>query len=76
METTLNQQCFKKAHFTLEGESHLKKGTFEQGPLDNSMALSSGFVLEMFHNDQFDSPITSDQESFSKFFTWTEDWVL
>ena len=45
----------------------LKKATFEQGPLDDSIALSSGFILEMFHTDQFDNPITSDQESFSKF---------
>ena len=44
----------------------MKKATFEQGPLDDSTALSSGFILEMFHTDQFDNPITSDQESFSK----------
>ena len=98
METTLNQQCTMRTHFSVPAKagiydriitrvwlplthqttpSHprplvnpkkntLVKSTFNQGSVGHDEVPSTlGFTLEMFHNDQFNEKITSDQESFS-----------
>ena len=98
VETTLNQQCTMRTHFSVPAKagiydlimirvwlplthqttpSHprplvnpqkntLVKSTFNQGSVGHDEVPSTlGFTLEMFHNDQFNEEITSDQESFS-----------